>query len=1046
MKQQTKCPKCNTHLIVEGNPGEKVPLQCASCGTKGYVTLKASAESFQKPQIEELDFYPVQEPFAYVKILKDKESLDKYYKVIEPFMSGEESQALQFIQETLLASLNIRLDELDKQDVEHYLIKHIQKIIEDYNLNVSDILNKKILYYVKRDFLHYGPIDALMCDPHIEDISCDGTNVPIFLYHRKYGSLRSSIVFQNDEELSSFVIKLAQKCGKHISLAEPILDATMPDGSRIQMTLSSTVTAKGSTFTIRKFRADPITATDLIDYHTLSADMMAYLWIAVENGVSALIAGGTAAGKTSTLNAMSLFVPREAKIVSIEETREINLPHPNWIPGVARSGFGEIINDRLVGEIDLFDLMKAALRQRPEYIIVGEIRGREAYVLFQAMSTGHTTYSTFHADSTKSLIHRLESKPIDIPRIMLQALDIVTIQVNVKQGNKNLRRVKQIVEIVDIDPSTKEILTNEVFRWDPVEDRFIYSGKSYVLEKIRAQYDMSKEQMLDEIKRRVEILSWMRTKNIRAFKDVARVVASYSEMADDFMKKVRQETKTLEQHPITPPTPKKEEKTDKPVITNSKLFEGARLDRFETGETAQSHEDEHKEAVTWKEDISHEEKIKEEERFKLIKKKQEIQHLQKQLDSQRKGEKEKSDSQRQRARELLQKQQQELKEQQQQEHKEKLAHQVMIQKQKKKKKQQHLEELKQIKTEDERKKEQQKQQKREAALRQKAHKRTQKLEQQKQKLLQKLQKQQHKEKGQDISPELKEDILTIKTKTELRQKLAEQKKQQKQHKQQLKKQKAEEKHKHHQLARKKKKEAHIRHLERKKKQEQRAQEFKKKREQEEQHTEKLKEHHEHEDHLQKQHLKEQRKQEKQRIKEWRKNKKERKQNKAQQKHQSTLTKLTHQLHNLKTKSNTQLKHLKSKIEHQRQQTTKKLTQQEAKRQAHEQEEQHKHALKEHHLQHQTRQHIQQQKQKQAELEAKKKQREQQRLARERARQQKKKITHYRVKVRPLPKKETQKKTKKQPEMSSKDNAESRIRVEIVHKKKHKSRKKEKKKE
>ena len=318
-----------------------------------------------------------------------------------------------------------------------------------------------------------------------------------------------------------------------------MLDATMPDGSRIQMTLSDEITAKGSTFTIRKFRADPITPTDLIGYNTMSSEMVAYMWLAVENGINALIAGSTAAGKTSTLNALSLFIPKESKIVSIEETREINLPHSNWIPGVARSGFGEIINDKLVGEIDLFDLMKAALRQRPEYILVGEIRGREAYVLFQAMATGHTTYSTFHADSPKSVIHRLEGKPIDIPRVMLQTLDIVFIQISAKVGDKRVRRCKQIVEIIDIDPNTKEILSNEVFRWDPVEDKFVYSGKSYILERIRAEKDKSREEMTNEIKNRAKLLEWMNKNNIREFKKVATLISQYFENPESTMTKIK---------------------------------------------------------------------------------------------------------------------------------------------------------------------------------------------------------------------------------------------------------------------------------------------------------------------------------------------------------------------------------------------------------------------------------------------------------------------------------------------------------------------------
>jgi len=241
------------------------------------------------------------------------------------------------------------------------------------------------------------------------------------------------------------------------------------------------------------------------------------------------------------LNALSLFIPREAKIVSIEETREINLPHPNWIPGVARSGFGEVVADKIVGEIDTYDLMKAALRQRPEYIIVGEIRGREAYVLFQAMATGHATYSTVHADSAKSLIHRLEGKPIEIPRIMLQALDIVSIQITTRVKGKRVRRCKQIIEIIDIDPTTKEILTNEAFRWDPIEDKFIYTGKSYVLEGIRARWDMDKDEITEEIRRRTEVLEWMRKNDVRSFKDVAKAISKYTENSEDYMKKIREQ-------------------------------------------------------------------------------------------------------------------------------------------------------------------------------------------------------------------------------------------------------------------------------------------------------------------------------------------------------------------------------------------------------------------------------------------------------------------------------------------------------------------------
>ena len=537
VKKIAICPNCHTKITCEGMLGQKVTVNCPSCKRTGAVIFSA--------QLRELDFYPLNEPFAYAKIIKNAETLEKFYKVIEPHLSVEEQKSLNFVWETLMKTFNIRMDELESRNVENYLSEKINQLINEYELNVEAATKKKLLYYIIRESAGFGKIDSLMRDPNIEDISCDGAEVPIFLYHRKYGSVKSNIKFKDEEELSYFVVRLAQKCGKHISIAEPMLDATMPDGSRIQMTLSTEVTAKGSTFTIRKFRADPFTPPDLIELNTMSAEMLAYFWLAVENGVNGLIAGGTASGKTTVLNALSLFIPREAKIVSIEETREINLPHPNWIPGVARSGFGEIVADKMVGEIDMYDLMKAALRQRPEYIIVGEIRGREAYVLFQAMATGHTTYSTVHADSAKSLIHRLEGKPIEIPRVMLQALDIISIHVTTRVKGKRVRRCKQIIEIIDIDPTTKEILTNEAFRWDPIEDRFIYTGKSYVLEGIRARWDISKEEITEELRRRKEVLKWMTETNVRSFREVAKAISMYSDNQEGFMKKLRQQEKEL---------------------------------------------------------------------------------------------------------------------------------------------------------------------------------------------------------------------------------------------------------------------------------------------------------------------------------------------------------------------------------------------------------------------------------------------------------------------------------------------------------------------
>ncbi|MDD1679880.1 MAG: type II/IV secretion system ATPase subunit, partial [Methanomicrobiales archaeon] len=333
----------------------------------------------------------------------------------------------------------------------------------------------------------------------------------------------------------SFVTKLAQRAGKYISIAEPMLDATMSDGSRIQMTLGREVTAHGSTFTIRKFRDEPITPTDLVEWGTFSPLSIAFFWLAVESGKSCIFAGGTASGKTTSLNAISLFIPPNAKIISLEDTRELKLPHPNWIPSVTRESF----DTEGRGEIDMYELLRAALRQRPEYLLVGEVRGREALTLFQAMSTGHVTYSTIHADSVASVVHRLENPPIDVPRNMLSALDLVSVQIQSRIGGQRIRRMKQLIEILDIDPRTNELITNEVFKWHAASDEIRYSGKSFVLEEIMEERGWNEARMREELKRRQELLEWMRVKMIRHYRDVAKMLISYYRDPESVMEVVR---------------------------------------------------------------------------------------------------------------------------------------------------------------------------------------------------------------------------------------------------------------------------------------------------------------------------------------------------------------------------------------------------------------------------------------------------------------------------------------------------------------------------
>jgi len=316
---------------------------------------------------------------------------------------------------------------------------------------------------------------------------------------------------------------LAFLAGKQISIASPMLDASLPDGSRIQLTYGSEITRRGSTFTVRRFRVDPLTISDLLTFNTLSSDMAAYFWYAIENRASVLVAGGVATGKTTILNCLSMFIKPEFKIVSVEDTAELNLPHENWIPSVVRSGGDE----KKAGAITLFDLLKAAVRQRPDYIIVGEVRGEEAYTLFQAMATGHLGMCTVHAESANSAIHRLESEPMNIPRPMISMIDAVLVQGRLEVGGKPTRRSLSVTEIVGLDPRTKDILTNQVFKWDTKSDSFIYSGRSYVLQRAMEKIGLKEPEVQDEIQRRKMVLEWMVKNKIRRYSDVAGLIREY---------------------------------------------------------------------------------------------------------------------------------------------------------------------------------------------------------------------------------------------------------------------------------------------------------------------------------------------------------------------------------------------------------------------------------------------------------------------------------------------------------------------------------------
>ena len=480
----------------------------------------------------EIERYWVNEPYAFVVILFDPGNNSYLYYVAEPVLTEFEDLFLKEIKDRLKDVLLVE-DVKIEEDKDKVLTNKVKQVIKDYAIDITPLTLEKVLYYTRRDFIKFGKIDPLMHDNRIEDVSANGHDIPIYLYHKKYTNIPTNIYY-NERELDSYVIRLAQRCGKHISIAEPMVDATMPDGSRIQMTLGKSVTSRGATFTIRKFSEVPITPIDLINWNTFSAEELAYLWLCIENNKSLIYAGGTASGKTSSLNAVSLFIPSQAKIVTLEDTRELKLPHPNWIPGTTRDSFTADGK----GGIDMYELLRAALRQRPEYLLVGEVRGKEALTLFQAMSTGHTTFSTMHADSVASAIHRLENPPISVPRTMIQALNIISIQSQTYVGGKRARRNMKLVEITDIDPTTKNIRTNDIFVWDPLSDKFIRTGESKSLNDIMIRRGWSLSELKKELMNRQKILEFMVNNKITDFNAISTIIHDYQSTPDKILTKL----------------------------------------------------------------------------------------------------------------------------------------------------------------------------------------------------------------------------------------------------------------------------------------------------------------------------------------------------------------------------------------------------------------------------------------------------------------------------------------------------------------------------
>ena len=475
-----------------------------------------------------LEKYPLKAPFSYANIIQNQDTGSISYQVDETKLNPSEqtiyNKLYQLIEENIDSPENIEKDFGFTSFVKK-ILKENEKLFQEESLTSIE----KVKYFLERNIDGFGTIDAIMQDPNIEDVSCSGINAPIYVWHRKYDSIPCNVSFE-DKELNSFVSRIVFRAGKHISSAYPITDLALQGNHRISVLYQKEVTPKGTSFTIRKFKQDPYSVVDLISFGTISVDIAAYLWMLMEAKMSIMVIGSTGSGKTTILNAITGLIDPDSKIFSVEDVSEINIQHENWFSLISRTGFGKDGE----GEIGLYDLIKSGVRHRPDYIVVGEIRGSEAYVMFQAMATGHGGLCTMHADSLESASKRLQQKPMDIPASYMALMNCSIVIKRVKgEDGKSTRRAVIVQEIKNSNDY------HSAFKWDPKSDYFNpYLENSEMLHRITEQSGKNMDELLEEYEKRKVVLNWLVQRGIRRYDKVADVIGKYYRDPEAMIKKI----------------------------------------------------------------------------------------------------------------------------------------------------------------------------------------------------------------------------------------------------------------------------------------------------------------------------------------------------------------------------------------------------------------------------------------------------------------------------------------------------------------------------
>ncbi|MFO7926989.1 MAG: type II/IV secretion system ATPase subunit [Halobacteriota archaeon] len=485
--------------------------------------------------------YPVGGPI-YCHIYGDVGRDMKYY-AIEPTLSGDEMRIFEGVKDELLrrsvtkkaptqeSEYGDRIEELlaESTRVEGRkptdLLERIRFKIDPNIREVSRATFENIRYRLNRDIVGLGPLEPVMRDPANEDIHVIGPS-ECYVDHEVYGMLKTTVDFGTEAEFDSWLKNMGERIGDPLSDSDPIVDSTLPDGSRLNVIYSDDVSLKGPSLTIRQGSEVPLSVNQITNWGTLSPELAAYLWLCLENEQTVFVVGETASGKTTTLNSIMSFIPRDSKIYSAEDTAEVMPPHDTWQQLLTREGGGDDSQD-----VDMFNLVEAALRSRPEYIIVGEVRGEEGRMAFQAAQTGHPVMLTFHASDIVSMIQRFTGEPINVPETFMDNADVALFQNRVKQGDDVLRRVTSVQEIEGYSKEMEGVVTRQVFYWDPVEDEIVFQGmnNSYVLEDQIAEllgYPDTRK-IYDDLQYRADIIERMIEEDILGYHEVNQAIEAF---------------------------------------------------------------------------------------------------------------------------------------------------------------------------------------------------------------------------------------------------------------------------------------------------------------------------------------------------------------------------------------------------------------------------------------------------------------------------------------------------------------------------------------